>query len=218
MSESVSEGAAPGWRDRSANPAPLGLCAFGMTTILLNIHNAGFFALGGVILAMGVFYGGMAQIIVGLMEWKKGNSFGTLAFFSYGAFWLSFVLLVLFPNLGLGTAADSTSMASYLLLWGLFTLVLFPIALRSSKALGFVFGSLALLFFILAVGKAYGSTDIMTVAGYWGIIVGASAIYSGIAQIYNEAFGRVVLPLCAKNEKWQLRENVDRRSEMESGK
>ncbi len=203
MSESVNEGGAAGWRDRTGNPAPLGLCAFGMTTILLNIHNAGFYALGGVILAMGVFYGGLAQIIVGLMEWKKGNSFGTLAFFSYGAFWLSFVLIVLFPAMGLGAAADNTSMAAYLLLWGLFTLALFPIALRSSKALGFVFGSLALLFIILALGKAYSSPDLITMAGYWGIIVGASAIYTGIAQIYNESFGRVVLPLCSKNEKWR---------------
>lgn len=217
MSES-NEGAAPAWRDRSANPAPLGLCAFGMTTILLNAHNAGFFALGGVILAMGVFYGGMAQIVVGLLEWKKGNSFGTLAFFSYGAFWLSFVLLVLFPNLGLGAAADSTSLAAYLLLWGLFTLLLFPVALRSSKALGFVFGSLALLFFILSLGKMLNSADLGVIAGYWGIIVGASAIYTGIAQIYNEAFGRVVLPLCSKNEKWQLKESSKQGSEMESGK
>jgi succinate-acetate transporter protein len=172
-----------------------------MTTILLNIHNAGFFALGGVILAMGVFYGGMAQIIVGLMEWKKGNSFGTLAFFSYGAFWLSFVMIVLFPALGLGSAADQASMAAYLFLWGVFTLVLFPIALKSSKALGFVFGSLALLFFILALGKQFNSADLITIAGYWGIIVGASAVYTGIAQIYNESLGRVVLPLCSKGEK-----------------
>jgi len=201
MSESTSEGVAKGWQDRSANPAPLGLCAFGMTTILLNIHNAGFFALGGVILAMGIFFGGMAQIIVGLMEWKKGNSFGTLAFFSYGAFWVSFVTIVLFPSLGLGTAADSSSMAAYLFLWGIFTLVLFPIAMRSSKALGFVFGSLALLFFILTLGKLFNSVDLMTVAGYWGIIVGASAIYTGMAQIYNESFGRVVIPLFSKSEK-----------------
>ena len=195
MSEATSEGAAQGWRDRTGNPAPLGLCAFGMTTILLNIHNAGFFAIGAVILAMGMFYGGMAQIIVGLMEWKKGNSFGTLAFFSYGAFWLSFVVIVLFPALGLGSAVDTASFSAYLFLWGVFTLALFPIALRSSKALGFVFGSLALLFFLLAFGKGYNSADLITVAGYWGIIVGASAVYTGIAQIYNESLGRMAIPL-----------------------
>jgi succinate-acetate transporter protein len=166
-----------------------------MTTILLNIHNAGFFAIGAVILAMGMFYGGMAQIIVGLMEWKKGNSFGTLAFFSYGAFWLSFVVIVLFPALGLGSAVDTASFSAYLFLWGVFTLALFPIALRSSKALGFVFGSLALLFFLLALGKGYNSADLITVAGYWGIIVGASAVYTGIAQIYNESLGRMAIPL-----------------------
>ena len=127
--------------------------------------------------------------------WKKGNSFGTLAFFSYGAFWLSFVVIVLFPALGLGSAVDTASFSAYLFLWGVFTLALFPIALRSSKALGFVFGSLALLFFLLALGFGYNSNDLITIAGYWGIIVGASAVYTGAAQIYNESFGRALLPL-----------------------
>lgn len=77
--------------DTTANPAPLGLLGFGMTTVLLNMHNAGFFALGSMILAMGIFYGGLAQIVAGIMEWKKNNTFGATAFFSYGCFWLSLV-------------------------------------------------------------------------------------------------------------------------------
>ena len=91
--------------DTTANPAPLGLMGFGMTTVLLNLHNAGLFGLGSMILAMGIFYGGIAQIIAGVMEWKKKNTFGTLAFTSYGLFWLSLVALILLPKLGLAQAA-----------------------------------------------------------------------------------------------------------------
>lgn len=98
----------------TANPAPLGLMGFGMTTILLNIHNAGFFELNAMILAMGIFYGGMAQVIAGIMEFKKNNTFGTTAFTSYGFFWLSLVALNILPVMGYGEAANSLSMAAYL--------------------------------------------------------------------------------------------------------
>ena len=84
-----------------ANPAPLGLMGFGMTTILLNLHNVGYFALDGIILAMGIFYGGIAQIFAGLLEYKKGNTFGLTAFTSYGSFWLTLVAILLMPKLGL---------------------------------------------------------------------------------------------------------------------
>jgi len=86
--------------DTTANPAPLGLVAFGMTTVLLNLHNAGFFALGSMILAMGIFYGGLAQVIAGIEEWKKNNTFGATAFTSYGMFWLTLVALLVLPKLG----------------------------------------------------------------------------------------------------------------------
>src|SRR6202000_2623259 len=92
-------------KDGTANPAPLGLCAFGMTTVLLNFHNAGFFELNTMILGMGLFYGGIAQVIAGIMEWKKNNPFGTTAFTSYGFFWLSLVALVIGPKLGLAALA-----------------------------------------------------------------------------------------------------------------
>src|SRR5512136_2403249 len=84
--------------DATANPAPLGLMAFGMTTVLLNIHNAGFYAMNTMILAMGIFYGGIAQVIAGLMDWKKNNTFGTTAFLSYGLFWLTLVALLILPK------------------------------------------------------------------------------------------------------------------------
>jgi succinate-acetate transporter protein len=182
-------------KDTTANPAPLGLLGFGMTTVLLNIHNAGFFPMSAMILAMGIFYGGLAQIIVGIMEWKKNNTFGATAFTSYGLFWLTLVGLLLMPKLGLADAASEQAMAAYLFMWGLFTAVMFIGTLRISKALQFVFGSLAILFFLLALGDFTGSAGIKTLAGYEGIICGFSAIYTGLAQVLNEVYGKVVWPL-----------------------
>ncbi|NYT02564.1 MAG: hypothetical protein GKC10_07395, partial [Methanosarcinales archaeon] len=106
-------------KDLTANPAPLGLLGFGMTTVLLNLHNAGYFGLSTMILAMGVFYGGIAQIIAGIMEWKKNNTFGTTAFTSYGLFWLTLVGLIVFPGMGWGEAPTKMAMAAYLFMWGL---------------------------------------------------------------------------------------------------
>jgi succinate-acetate transporter protein len=182
-------------RDTSANPAPLGLMGFGMTTVLLNIHNAGIFALGTMILAMGIFYGGLAQIIAGIMEWKKGNTFGTTAFTSYGLFWLSLVGLLVMPEIGWGSANETGAMVAYLFMWGLFTAVMFVGTLRLNRALQFVFASLALLFFLLALGDATGSAVITHLAGYEGIICGLSAIYAALAQVLNEVYGKVIAPI-----------------------
>jgi succinate-acetate transporter protein len=182
-------------KDTTANPAPLGLMGFGMTTVLLNLHNAGFFKLGTMILAMGIFYGGIAQIIAGIMEWKKNNTFGTTAFTSYGLFWLSLVWLIVAPKLGLGDVNESSAMAAYLFMWGLFTAVMFLGTLKLNKALQFVFGTLALLFFLLAYGDYTGSAAIKHIAGYEGIICGLSAIYTALAQVLNEVYGRTVAPL-----------------------
>lgn len=182
-------------KDLSANPAPLGLLGFGMTTILLNIHNAAFFPLNAMILTMGIFYGGLAQIIAGTMEWKKNNTFGTTAFISYGVFWLSLVGLIIMPKLGLGEAATGQAMAAYLFMWGLFTFVMFVGTLKMNRAMQFVFGSLAVLFFLLALGDFTGVETITKVAGYEGIICGFSAMYTGLAQVLNEIYGKIILPL-----------------------
>jgi len=101
-------------KDTTANPAPLGLLGFGMTTVLLNLHNAGFYELNSMILAMGICYGGAAQIVAGIMEWRKGNTFATTAFLSYGLFWFSLVALIILPKLGWATASNDTAMAAYL--------------------------------------------------------------------------------------------------------
>ncbi len=182
-------------KDTTANPAPLGLMAFGMTTVLLNFHNAGFFALGTMILSMGIFYGGIAQIIAGAMEWKKNNTFGTLAFTSYGLFWISLVGLLVMPQLGLGEAAGDSEMVAYLSMWGLFTGVMFIATLKLNRALQFIFGSLTLLFILLALGHATGNSTITQIAGYEGIICGLSSIYTALAQLLNEVYGRVVAPI-----------------------
>src|SRR5580692_7590689 len=162
-----------------ANPAPLGLCAFGTTTVLLNLHNAGFFEMNSMILAMGIFYGGLAQVIAGIIEAKKNNSFGLTAFTSYGLFWLSLVAIIVLPKTGWMTAPSENAMVAYLAVWGVFTLLLFFGTLRLNRALQLVFATLTVLFFLLALGDYTGNSAIKHFAGYEGILCGALAIYTG---------------------------------------
>lgn len=178
-----------------ANPAPLGLLGFGMTTVLLNMHNADLFSLGGMILAMGVFYGGVAQIIAGVLEWKKENTFGMTAFISYGLFWLSLVAIIVAPEMGWADKPEASAMAAYLFMWGLFTAVMFIATLKLNKTLQFIFGSLTLLFFLLAIGDFTGNQSIKWLAGYEGIICGFSAIYLASAEIINDVYKKKILPM-----------------------
>ena len=182
-------------RDNSANPAPLGLFGFGMTTVLLNIHNAGFYELNSMILAMGIFYGGIAQVIAGVLESRKNNTFGMTAFISYGFFWLTLVGLIFMSKWGWVTATSKSSLATYLAVWGIFTLLLFIGTLKLNRALQFVFATLTVLFFLLAIGNYTENESIIVFAGYEGIICGSAAIYTGIANLLNEVYGRKVLPL-----------------------
>lgn len=183
-------------RDTTGNPAPLGLLGFGLTTVLLNFHNAGFYELNTMILAMGICYGGIAQIIAGIMEWRKGNTFATTAFVSYGFFWLSLVALIVMTKFGWAAKSDDKAMAAYLCMWGLFTLVMFIGTLRLHIAGQVVFGSLTLLFFLLAYGDfTNASPGFKHFTGWEGIFCGFSAIYTGLAQVLNELYGRVILPL-----------------------
>lgn len=182
-------------KDTTANPAPLGLMGFGMTTVLLNLHNAGIYHLGTMVLAMGIFYGGVGQIIAGIMEWKKNNTFGTTAFISYGCFWLTLVGLLLLPKKQLGEAPANAGMIAYLIMWGIFTGAMFIGTLRLNRALQVIFGSLTILFFLLAAGDATGNTALKTFTGYEGVFCGLSAIYTAVAQILNEVYGKTILPL-----------------------
>lgn len=182
-------------QDRSANPAPLGLFGFGFTTILLNMANAGLIPLDSMIFAMGICYGGLAQVLAGYLEAKKGNTFGLTAFGSYGFFWLSLVALLVLPKLGWAPAPASATMTAYLALWGVFTLLLFFGTFKLSRALQVVFATLTVLFALLAWAECSGNPAIKTLAGCEGMLCGASAVYTGIAQLLNEVYGKDLLPL-----------------------
>ncbi|HIB38525.1 acetate uptake transporter [Mesonia sp.] len=181
--------------DTTANPGPLGLLAFGMTTVLLNIHNAGFFEMNSMIFGMGIFYGGLAQVIAGVLEAKKGNTFGLTAFTSYGFFWLTLVGLLVMPKLGWIEAPSNTAMICYLIMWGIFTFLLFFGTLKINKALQVVFATLTLLFFLLALGDITGNSTIKTITGFEGVICGASAIYTGVGTLLNEVYKKDIFPL-----------------------
>lgn len=181
--------------NKLANPAPLGLMAFGMTTVLLNLHNAGFFPLNTAILSMGIFYGGLAQVIAGIMEYKKGNTFGTTAFTSYGFFWLSLVGLIIMPEMGLGQATSPEFMGWYLSMWGVLTFFLFLGTFNYPRTKQVIFGSLTILFALLAIRDFTGSELIGHIAGYEGIFCGLSAMYFSMAQVINAEYGRTVLPV-----------------------
>jgi succinate-acetate transporter protein len=195
--------------EKTANPAPLGLLGFGMTTVLLNfVHNFKGASVDPMILGMGLAYGGLAQVIAGIMEYKKGNTFGTVAFTSYGLFWWSYAFINLLPKSiffsGFASPSNESTMA-YFLMWGIFTLCMFFGTLKKNRALQFVFMSLTILFFLLAIRFSTLAYTTMTVSdlemftriiGFEGIICGLSAFYLAIAEVLNEAHGKTILPIC----------------------
>jgi uncharacterized protein len=181
--------------DNTANPAPLGLCAFGMTTLLLSLHNAGLTALSSPILAMAIFYGGLAQVIVGIMEWKKKNSFGMLTFGSFGFFWISFATLLMLPALGLAKAPGAPELAAFLAIWGVFAFGLFICTLAMHRLLQITLAAVVLLVVFLVAAQLTGSALILTLAGVTGLAAGGLALYMGMGQVINEIFGRKVLPV-----------------------
>jgi succinate-acetate transporter protein len=181
--------------EKLANPAPLGLLGFGLTTVLLNLHNAGYFGLGSMILAMGLAYGGLAQVIAGAMEFRKGNTFGMVAFSSYGLFWWSLVLVLVIPVIFPTFAISDPSLAAYFFMWGLFTFAMFFGTLKANRSLQFVFGSLTVLFFLLTAYRLTLNADLLVFTGYEGIICGLSAVYLGLAEVINEVHGKSIVPI-----------------------
>ncbi len=177
---------------KMANPAPLGLIGFGMTTVLLNIHNMGLMPLSITIVAMGIAVGGLAQIIAGIMEFKTGNTFGATAFTAYGCFWWTLVLVWIFPK---PVPADLFSVGVYLTIWGIFSTFMFIAALTHSNITKIVFGTVVLLFFTLALADFTGSTTIRTIGGAIGFICGAAAMYNSVAIVINGEYGREVLKM-----------------------
>lgn len=181
--------------DDTANPAPLGLMGFGLTTLLLNLHNAGLFGFDSMVMAMGLFFGGMAQVITGAMEWKKKNMFGTVAFSSYGFFWIVLVVNIILQKIGWGETPSPAAMGSFLLVWGLLSTTLFICTLKHGKAMQILFGMVVILFFILSIASFTESHMLHTIAGFEGIACGAFAMYCASALLINDSYKETVLPL-----------------------
>ena len=183
-------------KDITAGAGALGLLGYGMPGVLLGLANAGIIQAGSMILGMVIFFGGFAMFTAGLMEWKKGNTYGMAAYASYGLFWFSFAALLLLPVLGLAKdTGGAGAMAAYLALWGLFTVILFIGSLKMSRALQFVLGTLALVFLLESAGAATGSSIFTVLAGYIGIVSGFAAIYTALAPVLNDIYGRTIAPL-----------------------
>jgi uncharacterized protein len=184
-------------KDITGGAGALGLLGYGMPGVLVGLANAGFILSGSIILGMAIFMGGFAMFTAGLMEWKKGNTYGLTAYGSYGLFWFSFAALFILPVLGLAKDTGGPgAMAAYLALWGLFPLILFIGSLKMSRALQFVLGTLALVFFLEAAGAGMGAGTWTLLAGYIGIISGFAAIYTALAPVLNDIYGKTVAPLC----------------------
>jgi len=184
-----------------ANPAVLGLTCFGLTTMLLNIHNAGIIKMDPTILGMGIFVGGIAQIIAGIMEYRKGNTFATTAFVIYGAFWLSLVFYVMSASYrtlvvlkAAGFQPGAKGLAWYLLLWGIFTLFMMIGTFRINRVLQFVFITLFILFILLAIGAGWGISWVTKTGGVIGLFTGFAAVYLAAAENLEEIYGKTVLP------------------------
>jgi hypothetical protein len=178
-----------------SNPAPLGLAGFALTTWLLSMINAGWFSADGMnlVLAVALAYGGTAQIIAGVMELPRGNTFGATAFVSYGAFWWSFALFVLF----LHDKVPAAFVGWYLFLWGVFTFYMWVASLRSARALQLIFLALWITFFLLAAGEWTGMGILHVAGGYVGLITAILAFYLSAAEVINESHQRMVLPIGA---------------------
>ncbi|MGP8203464.1 acetate uptake transporter [Methanoregula sp.] len=181
--------------DQTANPAPLGLCAFGTTTILLSLWNAGVIGITSPIFAMAIFYGGLAQIIAGLMEWKKNNNFGFLTFVSFGFFWMTFAGVLMLPVLGLAKAPGPADLAAFLAVWGIVALGLLICTLNMHRSLQVTVLAVFLLIVILVAAELTGSGLIKLAGGVMGVIAGGLALYIGIGQVINEVHNRKIFPV-----------------------
>jgi len=181
--------------DTNTNPAAFGLCGFGMTTLLLNLHNVGLFPLDSMIMAMGIFFGGIAQVIVGKIEAKKNNMFGMVAFGSYGFFWIILVALMMIPKLGLGEAPTPNAMGWFLVVWGILSTGLFIATFNLTKMMRILFGSVVILFFMLAIADFTGSATVKFMAGIDGVFSGAFALFLALSMVINDTFKKEIIPL-----------------------
>jgi succinate-acetate transporter protein len=181
----------------TANPAPLGLAAFALTTFVLSMFNAGLVSAGGepVVFGLALAYGGLAQVLAGMWEFRTGNTFGATAFTSYGAFWLSFWAFVQFFEKGVSEKDAGHAVGLYLIAWGIFTAYMFIASLRTTAAISLVFILLAITFIVLGIGNSGGNTSIVKLGGWIGLATAVAAWYASFAEVTNATFKRIVLPV-----------------------
>jgi uncharacterized protein len=182
----------------TADPGPLGLAAFALTTFVLSFFNSGLMGESGlpIVLGLALAYGGLAQLLAGMWEFRTGNTFGATAFTSFGAFWLSFWA---FEQFFAKDITDKTQLAHsvglYLIAWGIFTTYMFVASLRVSVAVSLVFALLAVTFILLGIGDATTTEGVTHAGGYVGIATAIAAWYASFAAVTNSTFGRTVLPV-----------------------
>jgi succinate-acetate transporter protein len=176
-----------------ADPAPLGLAGFALTTFVLSMFNAGLVGEAGepIVFGLALAYGGGAQFLAGMWEFRKGNTFGATAFSSYGAFWISFWAFVTFFSDGVPT----TAVGLYLIAWGIFTLYMWIASFRTTAAVNVVFLLLWITFFLLGIGDAAGNSGISKLGGWFGLATALAAWYASFAGVTNFTFGREVVPV-----------------------
>jgi succinate-acetate transporter protein len=180
-----------------ADPGPLGLAAFALTTFVLSMYNSGILDVRGeaVVFGLAFAYGGLAQLLAGMWEFRTGNTFGAVAFTSYGAFWLSFWAFVQFFEKDIPKSVLGQSVGVYLVAWGIFTTYMFIASLRTTAAIATVFALLAATFLLLGIGEWSGTADIAKAGGFVGLATAVAAWYASFAAVTNSTFGRTVMPV-----------------------
>jgi len=186
---------AAGWKP--ADPGPLGLAAFALTTFVLSMFNAGLVSKAGepVVLGLALAYGGLAQVLAGMWEFRTGNTFGAVAFTSFGAFWVSYWAFVTFFAESIPAAHVSAAVGLYLIGWGVFTAYMFIASLRTTMAIALVFCLLAITFFLLGIGNSSETNGLVEAGGWAGLATAVAAWYASFAAVTNSTFGRTVLPV-----------------------
>jgi succinate-acetate transporter protein len=185
-----------------ADPGPLGLAAFALTTFVLSMFNAHLVGSGGepIVFGLALAYGGLAQLLAGMWEFRTGNTFGAVAFTSYGAFWLSFWAFVQFFQKSVPAADAGHAVGLFLIAWGIFTTYMFVASLRTTAAVSLVFVLLAATFFLLGIGNAGAHPNIIKAGGWLGLATAAAAWYASFAAVTNSTFGRTILPVRPLNQ------------------
>jgi len=196
VAQTEPSSAAPG-AVKTADPGPLGLAAFALTTFVLSMFNSGILDAKGepVVLGLALAYGGLAQLLAGMWEFRTGNTFGALAFTSYGAFWLSFFAYVQFFEKDVASSAAAQAVGVYLIAWGIFTTYMFIASLKTTGAIAAVFILLALTFWLLGIGDWTETTGITKAGGFVGLATAVAAWYASFAGVTNSTFGRTVMPV-----------------------